>query len=81
MFLGEILRVVFSKDQTFYIRGWNLDDSDLDKNRTRHAVGHNSGQNGPLFACRDPIFELRGSKVGISPFFGIFRFGRNFFAV
>ena len=75
--LGSTLRVVFSKDQTH----WKLDDSDLGENFSRHAVGHNSGQNGPLFACRDPIFELRGSKVGISPFFGIFRFGRNFFAV
>ena len=72
-----VLRVVFSKDQTH----WKLDDSDLGENFSRRAVGHNSGQNGPLFACRDPIFELRGSKVGILPFFGIFRFGRNFFAV
>ena len=37
------LRVVFSKDQTFYIRGWKMDDSDLDKIRTTRAVGHNSG--------------------------------------
>ena len=57
-----------------------MDDSDLDKNRTTRAIGHNSGQNGALFGCRDPIFELRRSKVGILTFFGNFHFGRNFFA-
>ena len=38
-----VLRVVFSKDQTSYIRGWKLNDSDLDKNRITRANGHNSG--------------------------------------
>ena len=37
--IANILRVVFSKDQ----KTWNLDESDLDENRTTHAVGHNSG--------------------------------------
>ena len=39
----QALRVVFSKDQKVYIRGWNMDHSDLDKNWITRAIGHNSG--------------------------------------